>query len=481
MGKGQKRGKSHQNNHQDKHSQQQQSSKDANSSLFGWGAVEGDDEFWVDEAAAAGDNDALPSRLYFYLFELLTWNQILQIIIFVSMVAAVVVSIGTALGVAVSVQSLQPENAFVLVLSSPSSNSRGSIPQPLFHHARTTIGDNHIANHNPLARGSNPMSIVSSLPHANNYLHTLLYPLVELSAPLIAEKRPPKVSVSTSTTATKTTTTATTTITSVPSSSPREAAVATDTEDDKAESPSLTLSPTSSPSWNSDPPLMSFHLFSQVQPEPCEVLGPNGDIVYGYKDTETLLRALQEVTAYRADQFMRWNKYFATVRARKQEESMDELEPDHFYHSLVFSDSRHYYEDDVVLTICPHTLIQARQGPLAFINTENLVLECYKCTVEVSQGSHFAFGPYAANIFLRGLSFKGATTTSLLFHHDGASVSVEDCYFFDNQGITKQLGSVADVNSTSVVNFYRCSMKNGPNDRVSGLTSLSIRAKDVEL
>ena len=375
-------------------------------------------------------------------------------------------------------------------------------PQVLFHHARITIWDPTIARHNPLASGSDPMMIDGN--RISNLDRILM--LVEKSPPLYG---------------------------SATSSATGEYGDDDQDEnmmDDTAVSPSKSSNLHNQPRQDQqeykkkrqqpeppliDPPLTSFEQYSQVRP----VLCPNGR-TYGFDKWETLIKAFQEANSYSTDRFMRWNKYFATTKDTRQEGKFD--------------DPRHYYEEEIVLTICPDAVLRGSRGPLAFVNAENIVLECDRCVIELTggggggrrrrgggttsrvgggnfynhhaynlgggsgsaSGSHFSFGPHAKNIWIRGVTFRGATSTSLLFHYDGAEVSLQDCYFHDNVGTSRQLGTVADVNSTSVVNFYRCLMTNnnyhqGDKSIVGGgtsgmggtatLTSLSIRAKDMEL
>ncbi|KAL7465086.1 hypothetical protein ACHAXS_005412 [Conticribra weissflogii] len=146
----------------------------------------------------------------------------------------------------------------------------------------------------------------------------------------------------------------------------------------------------------------------------------------------------------------------------------------------------------------------ASHAPL-FFNAEDLTLECRDCTIHASH-THLSFGPHAKNVKIRGITFRGATTSSLTFHHHGADVSFEDCYWLLNSGgivgggvggggyggndgddvvdngdyrnrhasggtnnnnhnynngnhvpnTPTHAGAVADLNSTSTVTFYRC-------------------------
>jgi hypothetical protein len=156
---------------------------------------------------------------------------------------------------------------------------------------------------------------------------------------------------------------------------------------------------------------------------------------HGFDDWDTLRRAVQEANSISAERFMKWSEYFAT----------------HPYTAL--EDDSLYYEQDVIFTICPNALLKGKR-PL-HINAENVVLECDHCTVNVV-GTHLAFGANAKNILVRGLTFRSATASSVTFFHDGAEVTFEDCTWINNLGTNQKFGSVADINSTSTVNFFSC-------------------------
>ena len=184
----------------------------------------------------------------------------------------------------------------------------------------------------------------------------------------------------------------------------------------------------------------------------------------GFGDWHTLKAAVQEANSISAERFMKWSAYFAS--------SGKSL--------AAFDDDDLYYEEDIVFTICPGAMLRARRGPI-YINAENVVIECDQCTVDVG-GTHLNFGPHARNVLVRGVTFKGAYSSSLTLFHDGADASFEDCIWLGNTGIDGKFGGVADVNSTSRVNFYRCEISQGA--KVSALgyvnptvtSSLSIRA-----
>lgn len=107
--------------------------------------------------------------------------------------------------------------------------------------------------------------------------------------------------------------------------------------------------------------------------------------------------------------------------------------------------------------ICPKATIRpplhGRHNPIT-VNAEDIVIQCDSCIID-APGTHFAFGPHAKNVHIRGLTLMGATASSVIFRHDGADVSFEDCFWSNNDGIGLN-GAVADMNSTSSVKFYRC-------------------------
>lgn len=183
----------------------------------------------------------------------------------------------------------------------------------------------------------------------------------------------------------------------------------------------------------------------------------------GFDDWHTLKAAVQEANSISAERFMKWSSYFASVGKDFG----------------AFEDDNLYYEEDVVFTICPRTTLKARRGPI-HINAENVVIECEDCVIDV-KGTHLNFGPHAKNVLVRGVTFKGAHSSSLTFFHDGAEASFEDCFWIGNTGLSSKYGAVADVNSTSFVNFYRCEISQG--NQISALgtgppgmaSSLSIR------
>mmetsp|Transcript_119263 Transcript_119263/g.178169 ORF Transcript_119263/g.178169 Transcript_119263/m.178169 type:complete len:420 (-) Transcript_119263:43-1302(-) len=182
----------------------------------------------------------------------------------------------------------------------------------------------------------------------------------------------------------------------------------------------------------------------------------------GFNNWATLKAAVQEANSISAERFMKWSAYFAYVGKSFS----------------AFEDESLYYEQDVLFTICPGVTLKSRRGPI-YINAENVVIECVGCTIDVG-GTHLAFGPHAKNVLVRGITFKGAHSSSLTFFHDGAEASFEDCFWIGNSGISGKFGAVADVNSTSTVNFYRCEIGQGPKGfggvPQGSASSLSIRA-----
>ena len=115
-----------------------------------------------------------------------------------------------------------------------------------------------------------------------------------------------------------------------------------------------------------------------------------------------------------------------------------------------------YAESYDPFTICPGATLRGRnfRGGGIYVNRPDVLIECDGCTLDLA-GTHFRFGSEAKGVTIRGLSLMGASTSSLLFHEDGAEVTFEDCTWINNSGL-KDDGAVADLNSTSSVSFYRC-------------------------
>ena len=106
--------------------------------------------------------------------------------------------------------------------------------------------------------------------------------------------------------------------------------------------------------------------------------------------------------------------------------------------------------------ICPHAILKA---PLArhitiHINAEDVQLLCDSCVID-TPGTHISFGKHAKDILVKGLTLMGATETSILLRENGADVIFEECYWVNNES-GGMYGTVADMNSTSTVKFYRC-------------------------
>jgi hypothetical protein len=202
------------------------------------------------------------------------------------------------------------------------------------------------------------------------------------------------------------------------------------------------------------PPSVEYHRLATVRPSLCRDRNS-----VGFDSWRTLEEAVREANSLSVERFVQWSRYFA--------EAAD--------FTGVFEDDSMYYEEDIILPICPGTRLRARRGPI-FINAPNLMITCDGCEVSVG-GTHLSFGPHAKNVLIRGVTFRGATESSLVFFQHGAHVTFEDCAWFDNAAVSGRFGAVADVNSTSVVNFSRCHIGNSQRGETSGLSSsLSVRA-----
>ena len=185
-------------------------------------------------------------------------------------------------------------------------------------------------------------------------------------------------------------------------------------------------------------------------------------VTLGFDSWAKLRIAVHEANSISAERFMKWNEYFATNSF------------------TAFQDDRLYYEEDIVFSICPGATLRARKGPI-FVNAENVVLECKgSCVVDVG-GTHLAFGANAKNILIRGITFRRATASSLTFFHDGADASFEDCSWINDSGVRNYYGSIANVNSTSNVNFYRCEIGLGGKHIAMGTTSASTNSLSIRV
>jgi len=171
--------------------------------------------------------------------------------------------------------------------------------------------------------------------------------------------------------------------------------------------------------------------------------------------------AIQEANRLSVQRFVLWSRFFADSA-----ETFQGVFQDFKYDGL-------YYEEDIEITICPGVTLRARKGPI-YINVPNLVLSCEGCMIDVG-GSHLSFGPHAKDVVVRGITFRGAKSSSLVFYHSGADVAFEDCYWHDNAAVSNRLGGVADINSTSVVNFFRCRISNARNSEIAMTSSMSVR------
>jgi hypothetical protein len=164
-----------------------------------------------------------------------------------------------------------------------------------------------------------------------------------------------------------------------------------------------------------------------------------------------------------------------------------------------------YYQDEVVFTVCPNAVLTARKrSPPIFINAEHVRLECPNDNCLIAKpGTHLNFGRHAQDVWIRGITFAPSTKlsrraatynvpASLTFYQDGAMANFHDCVWLNYQQQQQQQQSsntighkanienhpysfyswfapatkvlqpeplwatVADINSSSTVNFYRC-------------------------
>ena len=221
------------------------------------------------------------------------------------------------------------------------------------------------------------------------------------------------------------------------------------------------------------PPHRDFWQFSYVQPTLC-----SDQKTVGFDNWNSLRAVIREANRFAAAGFVEWTYYFSQLN----ETTGPEFFPD---------------EDKVRITICPGSVLKARKNVPLYINAENLIIKCGDTTSAerrqyaganwhkaedscelFASGTHMSFGPYARHVRIIGLDFRQATTSSLIFHQSGADVTLEDCRWLDNTAQSNKVGSVADVNSTSYVHFFRCTVGKRPYEAVPAgfVSALSIRA-----
>lgn len=193
------------------------------------------------------------------------------------------------------------------------------------------------------------------------------------------------------------------------------------------------------------PPDMSFEKWVKDPPKLCS----DGRTI-GFDSWSSLKSAVQSANRYSAHRYLRWKEYFDT--ASKMQAPSDNLM---MMIPFTFDDDSMYYEEAMVFTICPGAVLRAGRRPPIFINTESVVIECEGCTIAADR-SHLSFGPEAKGAVVRGVAFTSAKGSSLIFHHNGADASFENCTWSVVAGKLTSMGAIAEVNSTSVVNFYRC-------------------------
>lgn len=194
-------------------------------------------------------------------------------------------------------------------------------------------------------------------------------------------------------------------------------------------------------------PKLRWEEWRMETPQPCRT-DPN---VTGYQTYAELDQALHDVNRYSAERNNRWTEYL-------------DRSPDSFYS-----------QEEITFTICPATTLYGFFGPL-FVNTESLTIACDDCTLS-SWGSHLSFGPAARNVRIVGMSFRHSTSSSMSFPYDGAEVTFENCRWKNNSSGKPTEGSVLDIKSGSVVQFFRCfvSKPRGGWRRGYQMAALSIR------
>ena len=198
---------------------------------------------------------------------------------------------------------------------------------------------------------------------------------------------------------------------------------------------------------------------------------------FGFSDLSTVRNAIDELNEAYSDAVTRWTHYNSALEEYERIQAVYdhpgdvniELPPPLPQH---LTDLLEIEPDPFV--ICPFSTLRAPLGrhmPI-HINAEDVRVECESCVID-TPGTHFSFGPHAKNVLISGVTLMGATESSIIFRHDGAEVSFENCYWTNNESVGAQ-GAVADMNSTSTVQFYHCQisdLKQPPRVGMHGATN----------
>lgn len=225
----------------------------------------------------------------------------------------------------------------------------------------------------------------------------------------------------------------------------------------------------------------SLALSNKYLPSLC-----NDGITYGFSDLATLRNAIHELNVAYSDTVSRWKHYHSALSEYKMINELQKQQSQDLYIEspppLPSHLSAILEEEPDPFVICPHTTLRSPLGrymPIN-INAEDVLVECDSCVID-TPGTHFSFGQHAKNVHIKGITLMGATESSIVFRHNGADVIFEDCYWVNNNSVGMH-GAVADMNSTSTVQFYSCEisdvkhssprggMQGAPNTAASSLT-----------
>jgi hypothetical protein len=219
----------------------------------------------------------------------------------------------------------------------------------------------------------------------------------------------------------------------------------------------------------SPPPLpqMLYENYATVHPVLC-----SDGRTLGFNNAKHLHAALDDVNRYSAERQRRWQDYFDALVNFNLMSMAHDRPP---LSETIFHDSRMYYEEEIVFTICPNQYLGGGSD-LFFVNTEGLTIECEGCTIGLHY-SHFEFGAFARNVHIRGITFEYATRGSLKFPEDGSEVDFENCTWIHNRSTNPSWGAIVDIYSNSVANFYRCMVSKPLGPQGDHVSSLSIRSK----
>lgn len=211
---------------------------------------------------------------------------------------------------------------------------------------------------------------------------------------------------------------------------------------------------------------------------PPTVTCPDG-VTQGYRDWQSLEDALHAANRFAATWYQDWNFYWSQLSPPSIDDpslSTHNESNRTASHDIMSLAPEFWTVPQLHIPICNDVTLHAT-SPVT-LQAPHVTVSCEGCIWKLKNRRgqyHLSFGSYARDVLLQGITFWGATASSLLLHQHGASVRVEDCLFLNNKAVGPQVGFVVDINSTSQINFFNCQMGDSPKTKTNTNSHLSIR------